>query len=558
MADKSFALKVELQGDVEKFKKNMEKAKSYSAGFAKGVERASQRANKANKGMTGGFNKLTGAMAAAGGGAGAGLLSQALSSLSSPAGLATTAIAGVAMAIRQARADMEKFELTTDALNVGLSAFMESGRKMRKEEKQALRGGRLSSRREILRVQRELVSLRSELKSAEASGDTVRATALRKDIEAAKILVQEKDKLERDFAQKRKDLGYLGFGKRDAQEEFAKANLDLQKANRDAIVAKREQKAIEREIMQLSQKMAVNSGLTNEERLEAIRRTEELRGRLLVIADIQNVQIEAQKNLNSLGMNTLQDEDKVTALMTEREKLLKKMVTSGKDIDNTRARIAKSEQAITDELAEQASIKNDALLASKLVGVGGAGQARGATQTGISYAGAGVDMGSYSEGITRFKEDMIQMTDELNMIIGDFLAGSIADLASGIGEALGSGDFDGLAKSVLRSFGGFFKQIGGMFIAYGIANTAFIKALQNPLNPASPAVLIGAGAALVAIGGAISGATSSFAGSGSTGSGQTAGGYSSGQQQQHVTFELEGDKLKGAINNSDRKSNNFQ
>lgn len=554
MADKSFALKVELQGDVEQFKRNMEKAKSYSAGMAKGVEKAGAKAKKGFGGMTGGASKLQGAMAAAGGGQGVGLLSQALSSLSSPAGMATAAIAAIAMGIRQARADMEKFEMTTDALTIGIGAFMESARKMRKEEKQALRGGRLSTWREIARLQRELTGFRKDLKNAESSGDTERAARLTADIEAHRKLIKEKEKLDQGFAQKRSDLGNIFGGKRDAKEEFAAANHELQIANRDAVVAKREQKRIEREIMELSAVMAVNSDYTNEQRLEAVNRTKQLRSELMDQAAIQQTQIDAQKTLNALGMNTLDDEAKVTALMTEREKLLKKMVTSQKEIDNTLVRISKEEEKVTAEKAKQMMYATDMEKIAQRRKQGAQVRASGGDSTAITYAGAGVFQGEgYSSKMEDWYERQKFMLEDLNQMAESFVAGSLADMAAGFGEALSTGDMEGFTQGVLRSFGQFLVQMGGMLIAYGISMDAFKKAFSNPF------AAIAAGVALTAIGGAIMGSVSSFnkSGSSSGGGGYAASGYSAAGGGV-VTFELEGDKLKGAIRNSDRKTNNFR
>lgn len=550
MADKSFALKVELQGDVEKFKKNMEKAKAYSAGFAKGVEKSGAKAKKGFGGMTGGVNKLTGALQAAGGGQGVGLLSQALTSLTSPAGIATAAIAAVAMGIKQAREDMEKFELTTDALNVGLSAFMESARKMRKEEKQSLRGGRMSTGREIRRLQRVLVEMRQEMKKAKAEGDTDRVKQLAGEINAHRELIKEKSQLDQDYMKKRANLGTIFGGKREAKEEFAAANMELQKANRDAVVAKREQKKIEREIMELSAVMAVNSDYTNEQRLEAVERTKVLRAELMEQAAIQQRQIDAQKTLNSLGMNTLEDEAKVTALITEREKLLKKMVTSQKEMDNTLARIAKSEEAISAEKAKQMSLVNDMqkIAAQRANGVQYS-PAGGGDNTQISMAGSGF-MPEYNQKMEEWYEKQKFMLEDLNMMAENFVAGSLTDLAAGFGEALSTGDMENFIQNILRTFGQFMVQMGGMLIAYGISMDAFKKAFSNPY------AAIAAGAALAAVGGAIMGAASSFNRSGSTGGGYTSGSYSmSGDNT--VTFVLEGDKLKGAIDNSQRKTNNF-
>jgi hypothetical protein len=485
-----------------------------------------------------------------------GLLTQALGAITSPAGLATAAIAGIAMVVRGVRKDMEDFEKTMDALVVGAAAFSESSRKMRKEEKKLSRTAAIQAKREFEYQEARLIELKQIQLGLIHAGEVERAKEYDEEVANIQAILREKEALMKQHWQRTKDLRLTSGNRREIEREMSEARLRLEKANRAAIEAKRDQRKIEREIMELSAVMATNSGKTNTEKLLAVERTKMLRRELIEISELQQEQIDAQKAYNALGMNTLEDEAKVTALIAEKEKLLKKMVTSQKDMDNTLARIAKDEERISAEKAKQMIIEQDMLKIAEKRRLQTQVRATGGDKTQISYAGAGVLMGGdYSKDMEQYYKDWEEMLGNLDLMIADFIAGSLTDLAAAFGTALATGNMDGMMQGVLRMFGGFMTEIGSMFIAYGVANLAFVTALRNPTNPASPAVLIGAGAALVAIGSAISSAATSFGGGGASG-GYAAPMYATGGDNT-VHFVLEGDKLKGAINNSDRKSNNF-
>lgn len=104
-----------------------------------------------------------------------------------------------------------------------------------------------------------------------------------------------------------------------------------------------------------------------------------------------------------------------------------------------------------------------------------------------------------------------------------------ADISIGLGEALGtalvSGDWAGFFNSVIGQFADFLKQLGALFIAYGIAQTQFGAALTA--GPIGGPLAIAAGAALVAAGGAIKALLSQKAGrGGGDGGGSGGGGFS--------------------------------
>jgi TP901 family phage tail tape measure protein len=108
--------------------------------------------------------------------------------------------------------------------------------------------------------------------------------------------------------------------------------------------------------------------------------------------------------------------------------------------------------------------------------------------------------------------DMFRMfAEDVNNIVTNFIGGSISNLASAIGEAIGSGAnvFQAFGDALLRSISAFLGQLGDQLIAFGIAGGAFGKlqlALANPITAIGAAPLaIAAGVALKSISGAIGG-----------------------------------------------------
>lgn len=144
-----------------------------------------------------------------------------------------------------------------------------------------------------------------------------------------------------------------------------------------------------------------------------------------------------------------------------------------------------------------------------------------------------------------------EFTDNMNAMLDGFVAGAITDLAAGLGEALASGNIEGFTQDMLKKFGSFTVQMGGMLIAYGIAMGAFKKAFANPV------AAVAAGVALAAIGGAIIGAANSFNSSGTSGGGGSYGSAAYSNSENVVRFEIEGDKLIGVQQNYSRKTSNY-
>ena len=110
-------------------------------------------------------------------------------------------------------------------------------------------------------------------------------------------------------------------------------------------------------------------------------------------------------------------------------------------------------------------------------------------------------VGKYAEMMAeRWQSTMESMKQGLEGLITD----TIADFFSTLGSmfAGGENDMKGFGKRFLSAFGGFLGDFGKMLIAFGVAKLALFKSLSA--GPAGAVTAIAAGAALVAIGGAIS------------------------------------------------------
>lgn len=134
---------------------------------------------------------------------------------------------------------------------------------------------------------------------------------------------------------------------------------------------------------------------------------------------------------------------------------------------------------------------------------------------------------------------------------------SIATIIEGWSQSLGdviSGNFQ--PESLLKPVATVCQQMGSMLIAYGVGMDAFKKALSNPW------AAIAAGAALVAIGTAISNyannvgekmASSSAAGGGSSYSTQLSA-YKDSKMEISGTLKADGDELVAVINNVNNRN----
>lgn len=185
------------------------------------------------------------------------------------------------------------------------------------------------------------------------------------------------------------------------------------------------------------------------------------------------------------------------------------------------------------------------------------------------------------EGLTIFKAKVSQsaiellalgqqLFNEVNAIASNFAESALGGVGDSIGQALAQGKnvVDALGTSLLGSLGGFLSELGGLFIKFGLASSAFAK-LQllitsgNPITTLGGAAgLIAAGIALKAIGGAISSKASGGGGGGGGASSSSGGGAVSGgsnftrtqSQEQTVVFKISGNNLIGVLRNASNQN----
>lgn len=170
------------------------------------------------------------------------------------------------------------------------------------------------------------------------------------------------------------------------------------------------------------------------------------------------------------------------------------------------------------------------------------------------------------------QDEFIAQWDDFKMqmaqVAVDFGIEVVDELGQAFGELARTGKFpDDFGENVLSIIGGFISQLGKMLIGLGVASEAFQLLLKSAFtNPVSAGLAIAAGAALVLLGGAISG----FAKSGPTGAG---GGYSGVSSQSYsgatnrtnlgterggeVLFKIRGTELVGVLSNVQRKNLNI-
>lgn len=205
---------------------------------------------------------------------------------------------------------------------------------------------------------------------------------------------------------------------------------------------------------------------------------------------------------------------------------------------------------------------------TELTPIGTPDRLTGATPTAATFLGNMDSMlNDVAEKRKKWTEEELQswtdFTNDLNNVIASGMGDAIGSLAEGFGAMIGSGQWDwkNFGANILKTVGQFMQTLGGLFVAYGIANLKFMKALLAGPTPLGAGLAIAAGIGLIAAGAAIS----SFAGKGMTGSTATsaASGYSnsgySGSNavaaiSGNVVFELQGTMLKGVLNNTDRKN----
>lgn len=177
----------------------------------------------------------------------------------------------------------------------------------------------------------------------------------------------------------------------------------------------------------------------------------------------------------------------------------------------------------------------------------------------------GID-GFYKALGERIKEQqdiLAQDLDAFNVNLKSAVEQGIVDIsaaiAAGIGEmSVGVTTPEDFGRNILRVVGNFLQQLGGMFLVYGVNMALMNKAIS--MGPFGAPLAIAAGLGLIAAGAAISGlASKGLSGSStSSASGYSSSGYSGASASQtlqgSVTFELQGNKLAGVLNNTNERN----
>lgn len=146
-------------------------------------------------------------------------------------------------------------------------------------------------------------------------------------------------------------------------------------------------------------------------------------------------------------------------------------------------------------------------------------------------------------------EDRMQKAEELNNMLSDSIASSISDSTQAFSDMLfGLDDADASAVlgALLQPFANMAKQLGEMLIVEGMGIAAFKESMKS-LNPA---VAIAAGAALVALGAALSSGIQALGRSGGSSAMSSSTGSSAATTNENISTEMTV-YVKGKISGKD-------
>lgn len=146
-------------------------------------------------------------------------------------------------------------------------------------------------------------------------------------------------------------------------------------------------------------------------------------------------------------------------------------------------------------------------------------------------------------------EDRMQKAEELNNMLSDSIASSISDSTQAFSDMLfGLDDADASAVlgALLQPFANMAKQLGEMLIVEGMGIAAFKESMKS-LNPA---VAIAAGAALVALGAALSSGIQTLGKSGGSSAMSSSTGSSASTTNENISTEMT-IYVKGKISGKD-------
>lgn len=146
-------------------------------------------------------------------------------------------------------------------------------------------------------------------------------------------------------------------------------------------------------------------------------------------------------------------------------------------------------------------------------------------------------------------EDRMQKAEELNNMLSDSIASSISDSTQAFSDMLfGLDDADASAVlgALLQPFANMAKQLGEMLIVEGMGISAFKESMKS----LDPAVAIAAGAALVALGAALSSGIQALGKSGGSSAMSSSTGSSASATNENISTEMTV-YVKGKISGKD-------
>jgi len=154
-------------------------------------------------------------------------------------------------------------------------------------------------------------------------------------------------------------------------------------------------------------------------------------------------------------------------------------------------------------------------------------------------------------------EDAKRFSDEFSSVMSQGASEAIQTFAKNIGEGLATGNWDDFGKDILDTVGKFMQQLGALFVSFG----TYLLMAQVGASTFNPFLMIAAGAGLIAAGAAISALSSKGMKGGSSSYAMSSGGAGGFHANSavaalsgNVVFELEGNKLIGAIDNTHRRN----
>lgn len=146
-------------------------------------------------------------------------------------------------------------------------------------------------------------------------------------------------------------------------------------------------------------------------------------------------------------------------------------------------------------------------------------------------------------------EERIQKAEELNNMLSDSIASSISDSTQAFSDmlfGLDNADASAVLGALLQPFANMAKQLGEMLIVEGMGIAAFKESMKS-LNPA---VAIAAGAALVALGAALSSGIQALGRSGGSSAMSSSTGSSASTTNENISTEMTV-YVKGKISGKD-------